>query len=79
MRCVSHSLPSPDRDDGSALDRLQLLSQLLLETDSKAEIDVSAAGEHAYELHAITLNGRTMRGGLPAGKNAVRCCFAMHV
>ena len=49
--------------DGSALDRLQLLSRLLLEIDGDATMDVSMAGEYAYEVHAVTMGGRTLDGG----------------
>ena len=62
---ASREAPAGDdgRADGSALDRLQLLSKLLLEMDSGATMDVTAAGEHAYELHAISLHGSTLSSG----------------
>lgn len=49
--------------DGSALERLQLLSRLLLGMDSGAAMNVSAVGERAYELHSVTVNGRTLQSG----------------
>ena len=54
---------SDDRDGGSGLERLQLLSQLLLELDEAASIDVSESGPDAYEVHAVSLRGRALREG----------------
>lgn len=51
------------RADGSALDRLRLLSKLLLEMDASASMDVAPAGEHAYELLSVTLQGKTLSSG----------------
>ena len=59
--------------DGSALDRLQLLSRLLLEIDADATMDVSMAGDFAYEVHAVTLGGRTSTAAsAPSDKTNVR-------
>ena len=59
--------PAPHRargaDDGSALDRLQLLSSLLLEIDPTASMDVSMVTHGAFAIHSLTLRGRVLEGG----------------
>ena len=53
-----------DNDHAStALEKLQLLSKLLLQLDANASMDVSSVSESAYILNEVCIRGRTLRGG----------------
>ena len=56
--------PRGDADDGSsALDRLQLLSTLLLALDPAATMDVSMVSHDEYAINGLTVRGRQIQGG----------------